>query len=112
MLRYSPSGQQRRKGLEPTLSLCTQGQREGARPHPRVHSRSWGRSEDLESPAPRPGLPEHSPIQVPIAWLSAQSPVGMVGHPPLLAAAVCLSPEEARLVDYVVFLHHSSPVAL
>lgn len=71
VLRYNPSGQQRGKGLEPRLPLGTQGQREGARPHPHVHSRSWGRSDELESPAPRPGLPEHSPIQVPIAWLSA-----------------------------------------
>lgn len=40
-----------------------------------------------------PGLPEHSPIQIPIARLSPQPPVCVVSHPPLLPAAICLPPE-------------------
>lgn len=65
-----------------------------------------------EPPALGPGLPEHSSVQVSVAWLGPEPPVGVVGHPPLLAAAVCLPPEEASLVDNVVLFHHSSPVSL
>lgn len=39
-----------------------------------------------------PGLPQHSSVQVSVAWLGPQLPVRVVGHPPLLPTAIRLPP--------------------
>lgn len=92
VLRHSPSGQQRGKGWSLGCRFVLRGSEREPDLTQRVQGGSGDRREDPEPPALRPGLPEHSPIQVPIARFRSQPPVCVVGHPPLLAAAVRLSP--------------------
>ena len=156
------------RGPEPGLPLRSPGQRVGEPGPVHVSVGAGGRNRGLLPPGP--GLPEHGPVQVPVARLGPQPPVRVVSHPPLLPAAVglpprgkgpgkgrgelpalrpvprcCLTlwaplkaardwwgvqssekggaargggrggtqaPEEARLVDNVVLLHHFAPVSL
>lgn len=80
-------------GPEPGLPLWCPGQWAGEPGLTRVSmsgAEAGGKNWSLLPPGP--GLPEHGPIHVPIAWLSPQPPVRVVSHPPLLPAAVRLPP--------------------
>lgn len=78
------------RGPEPGLPLRGPGQRVGEPGLVHVSVGAGGRDRGLLPPGP--GLPEHGPIQVPVARLCPQPPVRVVSHPPLLPAAVRLPP--------------------
>lgn len=78
------------RGPEPGLPLRSPGQQVGEPGPVHVSVGAGGRNRGLLPPGP--GLPEHGPVQVPVARLGPQPPVRVVSHPPLLPAAVRLPP--------------------